>query len=134
VKTALTLLSAVLLAAGCKSTLDPEAVQNADLYFLPRFKYVEKPVYCFSAEERERALQEYRKTRSNILFEFVIDSEGQVKKVRFVQTYEASHRQQDILAHARSMVFSPDAESDKFRAFYYPVKYDFESEFQWMND
>jgi hypothetical protein len=134
VKTALALLSTVLLSAGCKSHLDPDAVRSADLYFPPRYKYVEKPVYCFSAEERERALQEYRTLGSNTLFEFVIDSEGLVRKVRFVQTYEPSHRQQDILAHARAMVFSPDAESDKFRAFYYPVKYDFKSEFQWLND
>lgn len=133
-KIARALLSAVLLVAGCKSHLDPDAVRNAELYFLPRFRCVEKPVYCFTAEERERALQEHRRLGSDILFEFVIDNEGQVVKVRFVQTYEPEHRHADILAHARRMVFTPDTENGPYRAFYFPTKYNARYEFDWLND
>jgi hypothetical protein len=134
VKRALALIASILLVSGCQSPLDPDAVRNAELYFPPRFKYVEKPVYCFTAEERERALQEHRQIGSDTLFEFVVDSQGQVRKVRLVQTYQPSHRHEDILAHARSMVFSPDAESDRYRAFYFAAKYAYNSEFQWVND
>jgi hypothetical protein len=134
VKRALALLASVLLVSACQTPLDPEAVRNAELYVPPRFKYVEKPVYCFTPEERERALQEHRKLGSNTLFEFVIDSQGEVRKVRFVQTYQPAHRHEDILAHARMMVFSPDAESGRFRAFYFPAKYSYNTEFQWLNE
>ncbi len=133
-KRALALIASVLLVSSCQAPLDADAVRNAELYFPPRFKYVEKPVYCFTAEERERALQEHRKTGSNTLFEFVVDRQGQVMKVRFVQTYQPSHRHEDILAHARTMVFSPDTESQRYRAFYFPTKYAYSAEFQWIND
>jgi hypothetical protein len=134
VKRALALIASVLLVSSCQTPLDPDAVRNAELYFPPKFKYVEKPKYCFTAEERERALQEHRMLGSNSLFEFVIDSQGQVMKARIVQTFQPAHRHEDILAHIRSMVFSADASSPLYRAFYVSTKYRYETEFQWLND
>jgi hypothetical protein len=133
VKSGLALIASGILLSACQAPLDADAVRNAELYFLPRFKYVEKPVYCFTPEERERALEEHRAIGSDTLFEFVIDSQGQVQKVRLVQTYQPSYRHEDILAHARRVTFSPDSESEQYRAFYYSTKYTYDSEFQWVN-
>ncbi len=129
----ISLLATVLLASACTSPPDPAAVQAAEVYFPPRFRHVEEPRYCFSAAERERALQEYRKLGSDTLFEFVVDREGRVQKARLVKTNQPEHRHADILAHARVMVFSPEAGSDRYRAFYFPTQYRYESEFEWAN-
>jgi len=128
----LALIATAVLMSGCKTT-DPVAVQNAEVYFIPRFKYVEEPRFCFDAAERERALREYRKLGADTLFEFVIDSEGKVMKTRLLKTDQPEHRREDMLAHARIMVFSADVESHLYRAFYFPTKYTYESEFQWFD-
>jgi hypothetical protein len=131
-KSALALI-ATLLLSGCPSQVDPAAVREAEVFFPPRFRYVEKPRYCFSAAERERALQEYRAVGADTLFEFVIDGEGKVMQARIVRTDQPRHRHEDIVAHARVMVFSPDAESDLYRAFYFPAQYTYKSEFEWAD-
>jgi hypothetical protein len=131
-KRALALIATGLLVSGSTS-VDPAAVQNAEVYFPPLFRRVEKPRYCFSAAERERAVQESRRIGAETLFEPVVDREGKVEKARLVRTDQPKHRQEDILAHARVMVFSPDAESDRYRAFYFPTQYGYESTFEWLD-
>ena len=126
------LIASALLVSGCRSPLDPEAVRNAELYFLPRYRYVETPKYCFTDEEREHALQECGRLGGDTMFEFVVDTQGHVSKVRLVQTYQPAHRHEDILAHAQTMVFTPNTKNELYRAFYFPTKYTYNAEFEWL--
>ena len=128
---ALALIASAVLFCGCE-TIDPVAIENAQVYFPPLFKVVDEPRFCFEPAERERALQEYRELEANTLFELVIDRAGQVKQARIVTTRHPEHRRADMLAHARRMVFSEDPESSRYRAFYLPMQYGYESEFEWI--
>lgn len=131
-KIVLALTAIVFLVSGCE-TVDPIAVRNAEIWFPPRFRHVETPDYCFSAAERERALQEYRQLGADTLFEIVVDSAGKVRRARLVKTNQPAHRHENMVSHARAMTFSPEAESDQYRAFYYPTQYTYESEFDWAD-
>ena len=130
----LSLIATLLLSPGCVSPLDPAAVQAAEVYFPPRFKYVAEPQYCFSPAECKHALLECAKRKADTLFEFVVDSDGKVKKARLVKTQQPSDHEEVMLEHARVMVFSADAESKLYRCFYFPVKYTYSSDFKWSTD
>jgi hypothetical protein len=129
---ALVLALTAILLSGCETT-DPAAVQNAEIFFLPRFRYVDEPRFCFDAAERERALQEYKKLGADTLLEFVIDNQGHVRKTRLVKTDQPKHRHEDIVAHARVMTFTEDPESSQYRAFYFPMEYTYKSEVEWVD-
>ena len=129
-KLALSLLSALLLFTSCIAP--PESFDGVTLYFAPAMKYVDEPRFSFTDQERRYALQEYRTDGSNTLFEFVIDSQGKVKKSRVVKTSVKREYRDTLENHARGMVFSKDSESDRYRAFYYRVDYDFNANFEWQ--
>jgi hypothetical protein len=127
----LALLPLLALVSGCTS-IPPEAVEHATLYFPPQFKYIDEPRYCFSPAEREKALQTYRKKGADTLFELVIDSQGKVKKARLLRTHVDTIYHEDMENHARSFEFTKDTEGHRFRAFFFPTKYKHESTFEWI--
>ena len=133
----LAVLAMLSLIQGCPAPavapIDPVAVASAEVYFPPKFEYVQQPAFCFSPAERERALQECKKMGANTLFEFVVDNGGKVRQARVVKTSLWSDRVEAMESHARMMVFSADPRNDRYRAFYYPVNYTYESTFEWMN-
>ncbi len=132
-KRTLALIATLTLLSSCETPpVDPVAVESAQVYFPPRFRYVAEPRYGFSPAERERALREATKLGVNTLFEFVIDSEGVVKKARLVRTDLWRNRHEAMENHARVMVFSKDPDKEMYRAFYFPMNYTYESEFEWV--
>jgi hypothetical protein len=124
--------SVLLLVSACKSAASAEAVAAATLYFPPNFKYVEEPRYSFSSAERQRALQEYREQGADTLFELVIDHQGRVMKARLLRTHVSEVYHDDMIHHALRMEFSPDANCQMYRAFYFPAKYSHTAEFEWQ--
>ena len=133
-KRMLALLAALSLLPGCTTPpVDPVAVENAEVYFPPRFQYVAEPRFCFSPAERERAIQESKRMGVDTLFEFVIDSEGVVKKARIVRTDLWRNRHEAMENHARVMVFSKDSNREMYRAFYFPTNYTYNIEFEWVD-
>lgn len=102
------------------------------LYFPPLFKYVEEPKYAFSAAERQRAIQEYRKYGADTLFELIVDHDGKVKRARLLRTQVRREYHQEMIEHVRRMSFTQDAENQKYRAFFFPTRYRLNAEFEWV--
>ena len=111
---------------------DPAEVAAATLYFPPQVKRIQEPRFCFDPAERERALQTYRELGADTLFELVVDQEGKVVKARVLRTDERRSYREDMLDHARRFRFTPDREVPGYRAFYYPARYGFDNEFEWL--
>jgi len=130
--TLLVLVSLLLASAGCTAPPSAAEVAAATLYFPPEVRRIDEPRFCFSAAERERALQEYRSDGSDTLFECVIDDQGKVKKVRLLRTHVNRVYHQDMLNHARWFVFTPDLKGQGYRAFFLPMKYRFDATFEWI--
>jgi hypothetical protein len=129
---AVLLAASLALATSCEAPVTAEELERATLYFPPQFKYVEEPRFCFTRAERERALKEYKQVGADTLFEVIIDNEGTVKKVRLLRTHVRKDYHDFMLEHARWFLFTEDPGSEMYRAFYYPIVYDFEAEFEWL--
>jgi len=127
----LLVLGAPLAALGCTSVSASE-VDSATLYFPPRFRYVDEPRSCFDPAERERALREYRERGADTLFEIVGGKDGTVRKARLLRTYVKPVDHPSLEDHARRLQFSPDSESEMYRAFYFPVRYRHDATFEWI--
>jgi hypothetical protein len=120
-----------LVLAGC-ATLAPADVAAATLYFPPQVKRIDEPRFCFSPVERERALQEYRQRGADTLFELVIDAQGKVKRARLVRTHVDREYRQSMVDHAYKFGFTADPQGQGYRAFYFPMKYSHETQFDWV--
>jgi hypothetical protein len=120
------------LTTGCTS-VDPTAVDSAEVFFPPRFRYVGEPRFCFSSAERERARRESKEMGADTLFELVIDEAGKVRKARLVTTRQPEHRHEDMVAHAYRLVFTEVSVSGLYRAFFFPTRYAYESKFDWAH-
>ena len=131
-KTPYVLVSLLVVLSACIAP-SPEEVAAATLYFPPQFKRIAEPRFCFSSAERERALQGCREDGADTLFEIVIDAKGKVEKVRLIRTHVDPDYQQDMLDHANGFGFTPDATGSGYRAFFFPVKYHYQSEFEWID-
>ncbi len=122
-----------VLLAGCQSALTEEEIRNATLYFPPRVKYLEKPRFGFSSAERKHALLEYRDHGADTLFELIIDNRGKVKRARLVQTNARKEYHSFMESHAHSFSFSEDPGTELYRTFYFPMDYDVQAEFEWLD-
>ena len=130
---ALALVCLLVLGGSCRSPATAEEVQAATLYFPPTFKVVDRPRFSFSMAERQRALDEYRDHGADTLFEVVVDGDGRVVKSRLVRTQVPASYHDDLEAHARRFQFTEDAQS-LYRAFYFPVRYRYDSELEWVGE
>lgn len=127
------LLSAAMIFCmmGCKS-VSSEDVQNAKAYLSPASRYVQEPEYCFSVAEEERALQEAQKKGANTVFEVVIDNEGVVQRARLIKTHVREYYHEDMVQQVRGFKFAKDPKTVFYRAFYLPMKYSFNAQFEWV--
>ena len=130
-KSLLVLLFALAVSSCVTQEADP-SVANAELYFPPNFRYVAEPRFCFRPAERRRALDVYRELGADTLFEIVIDPEGKVRKARLLRSSVDRDYHDDVESHARQLVFTPELTTELYRAFYFPVTYSRQAEFQWM--
>jgi len=121
------------MLAGC-ATPTPEEVAAATLYFPPTVKRTEEPRFCFTAAERQRALDEFSNSEADTLFELVIDADGKVRKARLIRTQVLPEYQQDLVDHAYWFGFTPDPHHQGYRAVYYPTNYKYERSFEWVGD
>lgn len=122
-----------LLALACQGP-SPEDVRDAVLYFPPQVRHVDAPRFCFLPAERERALQEYEEGGADTLFELVVDAEGQVRRARLVRTHVRDEYHEVMEEHARRFKFTPAPEDEGYRAFYLPMRYRLDSEFEWIGE
>src|SRR5262245_24825244 len=148
----LALALTIILGAGCASTSntagDGDAVSvssaevdvaahnqraEAGLYIFPKYKYVTEPRFCFSAENRQRALDTYRDLGANTLYELIVDRRGKVNRCRLIKTSIRREYEEDVEARGFHFEFNEDKKTKLYRAFYYPVDYDYKVEFEWLD-
>lgn len=123
---------ALLLAAlAACTTVTPEDVAAATLWFPPQVKRLDEPRFVFTPAERRRAEQEYRHGGADTLFELVIDARGKVMRARLLRTHVAPEHHDDVLQHAYWFGFTPDPAGTGYRAFFLPMKYRYETTFEW---
>lgn len=122
----------LVLGSGCKASASPEEVAEAVLFFPPVYRSVEEPTFSFTDAERMKALQEYRRQGADTLFELIVDPQGKVRKARIVKTWVKPIYHDIVLEHALALEFSPQVDTEFFRAFYYPLEYRFQSTFEWL--
>ena len=116
--------------AGC-APITPEDLEGTTLYYLPLFKYVQEPRYDFTYSERLVALKSMKKVKADTLFELIVDPGGKVVKARVLKSHVRECYWEDLESHARRFTFTPD-DGTMYRTFYYPMKYRYNSEFEWM--
>jgi hypothetical protein len=104
------------------------------LYLYPSYKYVSERRYTFSSADRRRALDTYRDTGADTLYEIVIDRRGKVTRSRLLQTDVRKEYRRDVEAHARAFGFSEDSKTNLYRAFFFPVNYSYDADFEWADD
>lgn len=119
---------ALVALAGCRSGPDEAEVAAATLFFPPTFRYVEEPRFCFSAAERERALQGFRELGVDSLFELIVDDSGRVVESRIVRTRVEELYHPIVLEHANAFAFNPDERKGAYRAFYVPMDFRLDSQ------
>jgi hypothetical protein len=123
---------ALLVLASCQAAVSDAELRSAPLYFPPNFKYVAEPRPGFTAAERQRALLEAKAQGVDTVFELVIDSEGRVRRARLLRTHHPARHHELLLEHARGFEFEQDAQSELYRAFYYPTNYELNLSFEWL--
>ena len=133
-KTTLIASTALALLFSCQSPVTEAQIQEAELYFPPKVKYLSEARFSFSTAERKKALLNYTKHGADTLFEFVIDRQGKVKKARLLKTRVKKVYHEDLEIHAEGMEFSEDDGPAPYRAFYYPTDYTFRPTFEWVGD
>jgi len=87
----------------------PPEVASAALYVPPRLKRIAEPRFCFTPAERARTLQAYRRDGADTLFELVADQRGEVQKARLIRSHVRREYHDEMKAHARRFVSTPDA-------------------------
>lgn len=122
----------VLSSVSCTSPVTAEEVAAATLYFPPEVRRIDAPRFCFSLADRRKALDSYRETGADTLFEIVIDDRGEVVLSRLVRTHVRGVYHADLEAHAERFEFTSDGGSGEYRAFYFPVAYDHDTTFEWL--
>lgn len=130
----LALLAAPALGLGsCQSTQVSEAeVAAAELWFFPNNKYVSSPRIEFTPAERIKALESYRSLGANTLFAFLIDPEGNVRRVQLLRTSERRVYREEMIATARTMRFNVDPREDLYRCVFYPARWNVNRSFEWL--
>jgi hypothetical protein len=126
-------LALLLVALAACTTVSPEEVAASTLWFPPAVKRIDEPRFCFGAAERKHALQEFRRDGADTLFELVIDAEGKVKKARLLRTHVAPEYHADVLQHAYWLGFSPEPGGTGYRAFFFPMKYRYQTSAEWID-
>ena len=141
-----------ILAGGCASTSNSAndsgannaaladvdvAAHNrqaaARLYVFPQFKYVAEPRFCFSSDDRQRALDASRDLGADTLYELIVESDGTVKRCDLIKTDIRPDYHEDVEARGLHFKFNEDRKTKLYRAFYYPVKFDYKVEFEWLD-
>jgi hypothetical protein len=129
---ALVVVGLLVVAATCTAPPSDAEIAAATLYFPPEYRCIDEERFCFSVAERERALQAYRQDGADTLFELVIDAQGRVKKARLLRTHVRREYHQDMVDHAYRFEFTSEAKCEGYRAFFFPIRYQFESTFEWV--
>lgn len=120
------------ICAGCP-TIKMSDLEGVTLYYPPKIKFISEPRYPFTENERNLALLSLKHAKADTLFEIIIDNEGKVVKARVLKTRVRKNYIEDLESHARRFKFTKDPGEQQYRAFYYPVKYRYNSEVEWMN-
>lgn len=122
-------LLGLLLAIGSGCTAPPTdaEIEQAVLWFPENPKYVDEARFSFEPAERRKALRALDDLPADTLFELVVDAKGKVRKARLLKTWVDRIYRDDLVDHARRMQFSADPDDDRYRAFYFPTTYGFES-------
>ncbi|MEM1451414.1 MAG: hypothetical protein AAGI22_20025 [Planctomycetota bacterium] len=131
-RTLTALLPLLLSTVDCAITATDEEIAAATLYVPPNFKYLDKARFSFSVAERERALQAFERSDADTLFEFVVDPQGNVERVRIVKTHVRRDYQPGMVDNARFWTFGADPTSERFRAFFVFMEYSVNPEFEWI--
>lgn len=129
---ALLACSAILLGACQSVQVTEEELAAAELWFFPHSKYVSTPRIEFTPAERLKALQTYRSIGANTLFAFLVDHNGDIRRVDLLRTTERRIYREEMLATARTMRFNGDPREGLFRCVFYPARWNVNRSFEWL--
>ena len=124
-------LTLLCLTSGC-ITVTSYDLKNTELYYPPNVKYIDQKRFAFSMAERMLAIKKLHEADADTLFELIIDREGNVVKGRLIKTHVRECYHEDVENHAMILKFTPQKTAKPYRTFYYPVKYRYNSTFEWM--
>jgi hypothetical protein len=105
---------------GCATTQSDESAENE-----PTFptKSIAEAKYSFDSFDRKRAVKAYSKLRADLLFELVIDRQGNVIMIRTLRTRQDEYMTGGFKAHVAGMKFTPAPSDDPYpyRTLFYPL-------------
>jgi hypothetical protein len=123
-------LLALSCLLGCSTTSNPPAAGQPKTYLFPKCKYLAEPEFSLTNEDRKLALRELRRKRGELLYELIIDRQGNVTKIRVAKALEGNDMEFftiGFMQRLREHKFSPSRMDAPYRNFYYPMNV--ESEF-----
>lgn len=110
----------VLYLSGCAT---PPSDGGADGQASFPVKSIAEATFSFDTFDKKRAVKAYNKLRANLLFELVIDREGNVVKIRTLRSRLDDYMTGGYKAHVLGMKFTPAPSDDPYpyRTLFYPV-------------
>jgi hypothetical protein len=110
----------VLGLSGCATTQSDEAAQVEPSYPV---KSIAEAKFSFDNFDKKRAIKAYNKFRANLLFELVIDREGNVVMIRTIRSRLDDYFTFGFKGHVQGMKFTPASSDDPhpYRTLFYPV-------------
>jgi hypothetical protein len=117
------LLAAGLILSGC-ATADSESAADSDVDTSFPARSVSYKTYRFDSYERKRAANAFRVLKAEMLFELVIDRQGNVQRIHAVKSRLAEAESSRFKALVAQMKFSTAESDDPFpyRAMFFPLQ------------